>query len=149
MQPSQSTGDKPAGSVHQLTTNPNEEPLDGTKGGALDQHAEDPMKEDDLGETSVRPSYEDRKLAQLIVDTVEQMKGLDNEVAQINAKKRELVEALEAHGIKRGAFRSAYAYHKADTDQRDGLDLSYAICRSALGMGINPDDFALELQKAG
>ena len=113
---------------------------------AQDDELQDPLSADDEGETTVTPCHEDRQLAQLIVDTVEQMQGLDNEVGQINAKKRELIEALEAHGIKRKAFRMAYAYYKADTDQRTGLDLSYAIVRSALGQSINPDDFALKQQ---
>lgn len=145
---------------HFQGTDPNEKALDGTVGGALDQGdatdeddggLNDPMTASDEGQTpeGAMPSYEDKKLAQDIIDAMEEMQGLDNEVSQINAAKSAIIERLESQGIKRKAFRLAYAFKKADKDQRDGLDLSYLICRAAIGEAIDPKDFGLVMQEAG
>lgn len=126
-------------------TDPGEEALDGTSGGALDggdsDDIESPDNTEDANTEAAANLTDDPDLRQQIVDTIEEFKGLSNEAAQINARKRELIESLEAKGVNRHAFRYVLAFEKMDESQRQGLDLSYMIGRRAIGQPVQGDLF--------
>lgn len=84
--------------------------------------------------------------------------NLDNIKATIKAevdkmleaeKRRELANkdiaaaksAIEAVGVKKKALAWAISYFKLDADQREDIDLSFAIVREAIGLPVQADLF--------
>ena len=48
---------------------------------------------------------------------------------------------IKSLGINTKGFAWALAYFKLDDDQRDNIDLSFAICREAVGLPVQADLF--------
>lgn len=119
-------------------TDPNEQALDGTVGGKLDQMNPESTEKDDGGGVSVTPKPND-VINQAVVAAIEKIEVLKAERKEINAVITSIIEGLEAKGINRHSFRYAMKVLEMSEDQRAGLDLSYLLCRQATGMLFQTD----------
>lgn len=114
-------------------TDPLEQPLDGTAGGSLDtDDAHDNEHAPEGGKVVHVPSPDDRAVLKMIEQASTDMDDLDNQANEINAKRKEIRERLEAKGINRWAFGYARQVIGMKRTKREGMDLSYILCRKAL-----------------
>ena len=74
------------------------------------------------------------KAAAKIGDLKKQREAINQEIA---AK----IEALEALGVNRHAFRFAMKYWESNDATREGFDIGYQLSREALGVAIQGDMF--------
>lgn len=118
-------------------TEPLEQPLDGTVGGALDSHDDDQAPEG--GKVVHVPSPQDRKVLEAIETASSELDELDKQASQINASRKEIRERLEAMGVNRYAFAYARQVIGMKESKREGMDLSYILCRKALNDPIQQD----------
>ena len=114
--------------LHQ--TDPFEQPLDGTVGGALDERDDDQAPEG--GKAVHVPSPDDRAVLEMIEQASVELDDLDSQASAINAKRKEIRERLEAKGINRWAFGYARQVIGMKESKREGMDLSYILCRKAM-----------------
>ena len=123
-------------------TDQNEKALDGTVGGALDhqgnKNPESTENNDGGGGVSVTPRPND-VINKAVTKAVEDIKTLKEERSAINSKISAIIEDLESKGINRHSFRYTMRVLEMSEDQRGGLDLSYMLCRQAVGMEIQVD----------
>lgn len=92
----------------------------------------------DGGGTPVVPRPE-TKVNRKIMDAITQINSLKAERKEINSKISAIIEGLEADGINRHAFRYTMHYLSLAEDKREGLDLSYVLCRTACGAPVQMD----------
>lgn len=123
-------------------SDPFEQPLDGTVGGALDagneRDPEDVNNDEPQGGNAVVPRP-DAGINKKIAGAIERIKGLRNERAEINAKVATIIAEVEELGVNRHAFRHALRYSDMSPEQRQGLDLSYSLVRTAIQLPIQYD----------
>ena len=121
-----------------MATDPKEQALDGTVGGALDQMNPESTENTDGGGVTVTPKPND-VINKAIEKAVEDIDKLKAERKAINSKISAIIEDLESKGINRHSFRYAMRVLEMSEDQRAGLDLSYLLCRQATGMPLQSD----------
>jgi len=119
-------------------TDPNEQALDGTVGGKLDQMNPESTENTDGGGVKVTPQPND-VINQAVRKAIEDIETLKAERKNINSQISAIIEALEAKGINRHSFRYTMRVLEMSEDQRGGLDLSYLLCRQATGMPVQSD----------
>ena len=117
-----------------------QEALDGTVGGKLDpDHKPEDVNNTGDGEgVRVVPQPNDlvnRKIKKAIAD----IDALKSERSAINAKISAIIESLEADGINRHSFRYTMLVLGMKESQRQGLDLSYLLCRQATDLPMQQD----------
>lgn len=117
-------------------TNPDEAPIDGTKGGALDP---DDMNNNEPGGGVAVPPKPSPDINKKIAAAVSKIDTLKKQRSEINSKISAEIEAVEALGINRHAFRHAMRYAEMSPEQRQGLDLSYATTRAAIELPLQID----------
>lgn len=74
-----------------------------------------------------------------IKKAAEEMDNLDAKAKEINAKRSAIIEGLESKGVNRHAFRYARQVLGMKECKREGLDLSYMLCRQAMGLPVQTD----------
>ena len=96
-----------------------------------------------VGETTEKThASEDAALRAEIASAFEEFKRIEGVVKGLNQEKAAIVEDLQARGINRHALRAVFRFWKMDPESREGLDLSMAICRRAIGEPIQLDILA-------
>ena len=85
------------------------------------------------------PSPEDNKVLEAIETASKELDQLDKEASEINAKRKEIRERLESMGINRWAFGYARQVIGMKQTKREGMDLSYLLCRRALKDPVQVD----------
>ena len=121
-----------------MATDPKEQALDGTVGGALDQMNPESTENTDGGGVKVTPQPND-VINAAVRKAVEDIDTLKAERKAINSKISAIIEDLESKGINRHSFRYAMRVLEMSEDQRAGLDLSYLLCRQATGLPVQQD----------
>lgn len=123
-------------------SDPFEPPLDGTVGGALDagneRDPEDVNNNEPQGGNAVVPKP-NADLNKKIAAAIEKIKTLRADRASINAEIAAVIANVEEMGVNRHAFRHALRYSDMSPEQRQGLDLSYALVRSAIQLPLQTD----------
>lgn len=79
-----------------------------------------------------------------INDAIEKLDALDQEAAEINAKKRAVREGIKARNIEMAALVAARAQKKMRDDKRAQFDTDLLICRKAMDLPIQPALFGDE-----
>lgn len=74
----------------------------------------------------------------------EELRELEGQGKEINAKKTAVREAIYARGVNKHAFAADFAYWKMDAPQREGWDTSHHLLRDAVDLPIQPGLFTLE-----
>lgn len=127
-----------AGQLDIPKSDPNEKPLDGTKGGALDKMNPESTENTDGGGVTATPKPND-VINKAVSKAVDDIKKLKDERSGINSKISAIIEDLESKGINRHSFRYAMRVLEMSEDQRAGLDLSYLLVRQATGLPVQSD----------
>lgn len=81
------------------------------------------------------------KIKKLIKDAHEAHGDAESSRSEINHTLQEHLEAMEARGISRKAFRMCRAYLDLSETDRKGFDTAYHVCREALGSPVQADLF--------
>lgn len=63
--------------------------------------------------------------------------------SEINARIKEKIEAMNAKGITKDAFRAALSYFESAPEQREGYDIAYALAREGMGQPIKGEQLSL------
>lgn len=105
----------------------------------LDAENEQSDNTPDGGQVIGVPSPDDNKIMKMIDEAAVSMDALDQEATLINAKRKEIRERLEAAGINRWAFGHARQVMSMKESKRQGMDLSYLLCRKALKDPVQTD----------
>lgn len=77
----------------------------------------------------------------VIVDACDDLLGIDDQRAELNAKANAIRATLKNLGIPTQAFNAAYARYKLDEDKRRQMDVAFAKCANAMGVGYQNDLF--------
>lgn len=89
-----------------------------------------------------RPGLDPKKLHPAILKAFEQIDGLVQQRAGLNADIKAVREGLVARGLNKQALKDAERYHKMTEDQRTGYDATLVLARAALGAPLQVDAFA-------
>lgn len=119
-------------------TDPNEQALDGTVGGKLDQMNPESVENTDGGGVKVTPRADDlinRAIEKATLDIIK----LEAERKSINDQISAIIEDIESEGVSRYSFRYNLRVYKMSPEQREGLDLGYILCRKATGNPMQTD----------
>ena len=111
-------------------TDPFEQPLDGTAGGALDSHDDDQAPEGGKAVTLQNPNSPQVK--KIFLQAVADLKTLDAQAEEINAKRRAITEKLESFGLNRHGLRASLRQNSMKQTKRENFDLTMALCREWL-----------------
>lgn len=106
--------------------------MDGTVGGDMDAGNNEAAFLDAAG------------LAERIQEAHARISGWEDQRQALGDKITLEVAMLEKYGIKKAAFKDARKYLMATTKDRAGLDMSYRLCRTALGVPIQ-DELPLDV----
>lgn len=110
-----------------------------------------------MAKTSAAESKKNEKAQKNVVEMGGNITGLMEDIAkkrdevidlkkkrsEINAKIKEKIEAMNAKGITRDAFRAALSHFEASPEQREGYDLAYALAREGMGQPIRGEQLSL------
>jgi len=128
-----------------------DKPLDGSVGGALDVFGKsgevDPESTENIddGRGLTTKAQRGPELNKKIADAVETINELKAQRSLINAQITAVIEDVEAQGINRHAFRFAMKFLEMATEQREGLDFSLAVARSAMGQPMQAEMFPVDV----
>jgi hypothetical protein len=82
------------------------------------------------------------ELKKKIQSSIQRVKSLKDDRAEVNATIAEVRAGMEAAGIPKRAFDMALTYLSWEPEKREGFDLAYAIVREAGGLPLAEDLFA-------
>lgn len=82
------------------------------------------------------------ELKKLIADSLQKVKDLKLDRADVNDEINSIRATLAAKGIPKKAFDMAASYLKMDPEDREGFDVAYALVREAGGLPIQEDLFS-------
>ena len=80
-------------------------------------------------------------------DAINDIITLMGERTEINELIGEKRAMLVAKGLNRDAFASVIKFKRADVDQREAYDSTYALCREAIGLPVEGEQFKLMLEE--
>lgn len=110
-----------------------------------------------MAKTSAAESKKNERMQKNVVQMGSNITGMMDDIAkkrdeiidlkkkrsEINAKIKEKMEAMNAKGITKDAFRAALSYFEAATEQREGYDLAYSLAREGMGLPIQGEQLSL------
>lgn len=119
-------------------TNPNETPLDGTKGGKLDPPApsDGASNESELTRLEQLKKQDMAKLIKTCAKAIKNIKDKELDRAENNADMAAERAKLEALGISKEALEIVIKISKMDAAKMDGFDLAYHTLRESIDMPV-------------
>ena len=90
----------------------------------------------------------DQEFLQGLAEAEQKLLAIDNQRAELNAGKAEIMAKLINFGLNKDAVKAAIKYFRTPEDKRQHFDLSYQVMRKALNCPMQDDLFVAAAQKA-
>lgn len=131
-------------------TDPNEKPLDGTRGGLLDTNGqgtedtyttkEHSQEEDEFDPRAALGQLRaDPELKKFVVANFEEMKRLEEKRSALNDELKSIRSKIEVKGIPLDAIKIAYKLYKMDLDKVQTSVIGVALCMDAADLPVQID----------